>query len=141
MFKEIVSQLSFSPAMVERLSTYTHRVRQKQRMSGWSLTVLTILFFAQIVVIALPPPSPITGQEPQNSNDFVSTIVSEEPHPSPSMVARFEGFVDELPPVSDITSVAIYFGLIIINTLTYLSLRQRVKETRIIRRQLNQGAL
>lgn len=139
MFKEIVSQLSFSPAMVERLSTYARTTRQQQRLSGWSLVVLSVLFFAQIIVIALPPPATITGQEAEN--EFISTIMTEEPSHTPSAVAQFEGFINKLPAVTDITSIMVYLGLIAINALTYLSLRQRVKEMRIIRRQLNQGGL
>ena len=141
MFKEIVSKLSFSPAMVERLSTYARTTKQQQRLSGWSLVVLSVLFFAQIIIITLPPPATIIEQTASDTDEFISPLITEEPSNAPTVVAQFESFITELPKVTDMTSIMMYLGLIIINTFAYLSLRQRVKEMRIIRHQLNQGGI
>lgn len=58
MFREIVSQLSFSPATVERLSAYAHTIKQRQRTSSWSLLVLSLLLIIQVIITIAPPHTP-----------------------------------------------------------------------------------
>jgi hypothetical protein len=68
MFKEIVSQLAFSPATVGRLSEYAKKVKQKQRISGWVTFLFALLLLIHIVF-------PLFGASPAatpTQNDLVA---------------------------------------------------------------------
>ena len=55
MFLKVVSQLSFSPATVERVADYARSVRQRQRLHGWAAITLVILGIVYGVTLAFPP--------------------------------------------------------------------------------------
>lgn len=143
MFQEIVSQISFSPAMVERLSLYAHTIKRRQRISGWSLIVVGILCIAQIIVTMVPPPSDISQESlDQSSDTFVSPLYDESSVTStPSILSQLDTLASNLPSYDNAIIIGIYSLLLIVNILTYLSLRLRAKEIRIIRTQLNTGGL
>ena len=146
MFKEIVSQISFSPAMVERLSTYARAIKRRQRISKWAIVVLSILLSLQLIVVALPPQPEATDATTTTntlSDGFISAFVEEEETPasaSQSITEQLTAIADELPSTDNATVLAVYVILLLISVITYLSLRQRAKEVRIIRAQLNTGA-
>lgn len=143
MFKEIVSQISFSPAMIDRLSAYAQVLKRRQYISGWSLVIVAALFVAQTTIALLPAPA-ITPHAPVDpvSDDFVSAFYEDAPAAAPSsLLSQFDELATSLP-VFDAPVIISFYGLcLIVNTLTYLSLRLRTKEIRIIRTQLNTGGL
>jgi hypothetical protein len=142
MFQEIVSQISFSPAMVERLSVYAHTIKRRQRISGWSLVVVSILFIMQVVVTLLPAPTISHESTSQASDNFVSELYDGSSATSDSsMVSWLNTFASEIPSLGNPVVIGIYGLLFIVNGLTYLSLRLRSKEIRIIRTQLNTGGI
>lgn len=144
MFKEIVSQLAFSPVMVERLSAYAGILKRRQRISGWACVILAVLVAVQIIVVALPPHSAATDPAPATtypSENFVSGLVDEAPAVTPSLLAQFEALAGDLPSLGDGVIISLYSVLLGASLLTYISLRQRSQEVRIIRTQLNTGGL
>ncbi len=68
MFKEIVSQLSFSPATVERLSAYASSVKREQYISGWASIVLCFVLLIHLITLSLPPSAPYVA----SNNDLVT---------------------------------------------------------------------
>lgn len=141
MFQKIVSQISFSPAMVEQLSDYANVLKRRQRISGWSLVIVSLLLVLQGIITFLPP----TGTQPsidQPVDDFISGLYEESPAtPSPSFLSHVNNFADELPSINS-TLITSFYGLcLVVNVLTYISIRLRVKEIRVIRTQLNTGGL
>ena len=143
MFKEIVSQISFSPAMVEQLSVYARTIKQRRRISGWSLIIVGALLVLQIVATIVPPPTdPTQGPTGQSSDGFISTLYNETDTPtSTSIFSYVDDIADALPSLSNATIIGFSTLLLIVNFFTYLSLGLRSKEIRIIRTQLNTGAL
>ncbi|HMS93339.1 MAG TPA: hypothetical protein PKD28_03010 [Candidatus Saccharibacteria bacterium] len=142
MFKEIVSQISFSPAMIERLSTYAHVLKRRQCISGWSLIIVTSLFIAQTAIALFPVPT-ITSHSPidQSSDDFVSAFYDETPASPSSFLSWFDELAEELPSFDAPVIISFYGVCLLVNLFTYFSLRLRAKEIRIIRTQLNTGGL
>ncbi len=67
MFKNIISQLSFSPVTVERLGDYAKSVQRRQYLHGWTAIVLALLIIAQVATILLPAASVTTS----TANDLV----------------------------------------------------------------------
>lgn len=55
MFKKVVSQLSFSPATVERVADYARSVRQRQRLHGWAIVALIVFGVVYGITLAFPP--------------------------------------------------------------------------------------
>ena len=68
MFKEIVSQLSFSPATVERLSAYASNVKREQYISGWASIVLCFVLLIHLITLFLPPSTSYVA----SSNDLIT---------------------------------------------------------------------
>ena len=147
MFKEIVSQISFSPAMVERLSTYARTTKRRQHISGWAFILATLLLVLQVVVTVAPPPQTGASSDPyittQPADDFISSFPEGAPLASTdtSIFKDVNAFLDALPHIDNSATLILHSILVIGSAFIYMSLRQRSKEIRIIRTQLNTGGL
>ncbi|OYX52941.1 hypothetical protein B7Y92_04430 [Candidatus Saccharibacteria bacterium 32-50-13] len=91
----------------------------------------------------VPPPSDISQESlDQSSDTFVSPLYDESSvTPAPSILSQLDTLASNLPSYDNAIIIGIYCLLLIVNILTYLSLRLRAKEIRIIRTQLNTGGL
>jgi len=67
MFKKIVSQLSFSPALVGQLSFYAKRLKKEQTTRRLGLVFVALALVVQSLVVFQPPES----ANASNNNDFV----------------------------------------------------------------------
>lgn len=67
MFKKIVSQLSFSPALVGQLSFYAKRLKKEQATRRLGLIFVALALVVQSLVVFQPPES----ANASNGNDFV----------------------------------------------------------------------
>lgn len=141
MFQKIVSQISFSPATVEQLSDYANVLKRRQRISGWSLVIVSLLLVLQSIITLLPPISTQPSID-QPVDDFISGLYEESPATSsPSFLSHINTFASELPSINNALITSFYGLCLIVNVLTYVSIRLRIKEIRIIRTQLNTGGL
>lgn len=67
MFRKIVSQLSFSPALVSQLAFYARRLRKEQTTRRLGLIFVALALVVQSLVVFQPPES----ANASNTNDFV----------------------------------------------------------------------
>ncbi|MFZ1250407.1 MAG: hypothetical protein WAR37_03110 [Candidatus Microsaccharimonas sp.] len=67
MFKKIVSQLSFSPALVGQLGFYAHRLRKEQATRRLGLIFVALALVVQSLVVFQPP----EAANASNNNDFI----------------------------------------------------------------------
>ncbi len=67
MFKKIVSQLSFSPALVSQLGFYARRLRKEQTTRRLGLIFVALALVVQSLVVFQPP----EAANASNNNDFI----------------------------------------------------------------------
>ncbi len=68
MFKKIVSQLSFSPALVGQLGFYAKRLRKEQTTRRLGLVFVALALVVQSLVVFQPP----EAANASNNNDFIA---------------------------------------------------------------------
>lgn len=97
MFKKIISQLSLSPATVERLGEYAKEVRQQQHLMGWAAIILWCLVTASIFVFVLP----LSLSSSQTTNDLVPGGLS-----SPdAVISAYDNNVDGFRDTASLLSI------------------------------------
>src|SRR6218665_1576419 len=67
MFKKIVSQLSFSPALVGQLGFYARRLRREQATRRLGLIFVALALVVQSLVVFQPP----EAANASSNNDFI----------------------------------------------------------------------
>lgn len=97
MFKRIISQLSLSPATVERLSTYARTTRERQRLMGWAAVLLWVLTTLGVLAVLFPP-LPSTSA---TANDLIPGGISSKE----GMLSAYEHNIDGFQTAAGLFSI------------------------------------
>ena len=98
MFKKIVSNISFSPALVGQLSFYAKRLRKEESTRRLGLIFVALALIVQSLAVFQPPES----ANASNQNDFVSGGIGKS---IDRFLAPYDANVNNLRDVMDYTGI------------------------------------